>query len=401
MVLISRLDDGRTLYAVEREDRGLYAICKLGSWVDLPELRATAAASRQDIGLPLTKKFELVAGPPIVSRSQTQTDDSSSGKKKRLAIEAIQSMVKRTTSEVISESQTQSFPDNIAQQLPSEVPSVQAQEDTQSDPSIQPRDDALAQQNASEILDNIRNQYFEALYLSKASLAYFAKGPLSRARAAFHLDCDSNLDMKDLVQFLEDMVMTTSVLEKKYKDGLPNCISLIDIEDHSAAEAERMKTKRRKSTKKMKPGKNGLFPGEEDNIRKWWSIHDEDIEFGIPGQTREDIVKARLSKLRSRETQLQMILILEVTALKPQIPDTDGDLILPDDSLTISVAKATKLKRPDQLSKLMNVHIDRLCIWQSIASDSVKVTSGTGPQTVAKSTDTITRDFCVDIVAPL
>ena len=47
----------------------------------------------------------------------------------------------------------------------------------------------------------------------QASLAYFAKGPLSRARAAFHLDYDSTLEMGDLIRFLESLVLPINVFD--------------------------------------------------------------------------------------------------------------------------------------------------------------------------------------------
>ena len=49
MVLIARFDDSRTLCAVERESRGLYALCQLGSWVNFQGLKAEAVVSKQDV----------------------------------------------------------------------------------------------------------------------------------------------------------------------------------------------------------------------------------------------------------------------------------------------------------------------------------------------------------------
>jgi DNA replication regulator SLD3 len=204
------------------------------------------------------------------------------------------------------------------------------------------------------------------------------------------------------------------LIDKKYRDGLPNCVSLIDIQDHSANEAEQSKTKKRKSMKKTKPGKNGLYPMEESLIRKWWSSHDDDTDIGVPGRSKEELTKSRLSQLRIRETQLQMIVILEVLALQPLASATldaaeDLPAVLPTVEGTEAKGKLAKNKKPDHLSMLIDVHIDRLCIWQTIESETAKETVGEsqtpansgGSTGQVKHTDNLLKDFCVEVVAPL
>ncbi|TAQ88486.1 hypothetical protein B7494_g3206 [Chlorociboria aeruginascens] len=399
-VLIARLDDGMTLYVVEREDRGLYVICQLGSWVNLQQLRAAAVASNQELPKPLGSGSGLLymtgddaAAPLVTSESSKYT------KKKRLAIEAIQSMVKRPPTGILTESQPM-----LADPEPSQL---------QTDINGQTLDDLASPPTAAEIFDNVRAQYFEALYLSKASLAYFAKGPLSRARAAFHLDYDSTLEMNDHVMFLESLIMSTTLIDKKYRDGVSEYISSIDIHDHSADEATSGKAKKRKTTKKMKPGKNGLYPSEDSLIRRWWFNHDDEGEPGMPGASKEQTTKSRISQLRIRETQLQLIVILEVLALRPLVL-VSGDVeeglpsALPAGIVTTkSKEKAAKAKKSDQLTALIDFHIDRLCIWQSIELETTKPSLGDSQKTEklgssanARQTDNIPRDFCVEVIAP-
>ena len=210
--------------------------------------------------------------------------------------------------------------------------------------------------------------------------------------------------MNDLVTFLEGLVLSTNLLDKKYRDGLPSSIALIDIVDHSGNDATKTKAKRKKSIKKMKPGKNGLYPNEDENVRKWWAAHDDDFEAGVPGRTREDMTKTRLASLRIRETQLQMILILEILALKPLTSVVEEDLLgLPGDSQDVPATRTSKAKRSEDLSILMDVHIDRLCIWQSLSLETVKTDNADLHLTLSanKHTENVTRDFCVDIIAPL
>lgn len=249
--------------------------------------------------------------------------------------------------------------------------------------------------------------------LSQASLAYFAKSHLSRARADFHADIDATFDMSGLVNFLESLVMTTTVLDKKYRDGVSTCVSLFDVQDHSAEEGSG-KTKKRKSSKKIKPGKNGLYPAEETLIRKWWASHDDEAESGVPDSSKEELTRARISQLRIRETQLQMIIILEVLALKPSVSTSVEDGVglptaLPGGVIE-SKEKPPKAKKPDHLTTLIDVHIDRLCIWQSVTLEEMKGSLGdsqsplkkaVGPKILAKNADNILRDFCIEVIAPL
>jgi hypothetical protein len=211
--------------------------------------------------------------------------------------------------------------------------------------------------------------------------------------------------------------MSTTLIDKKYRDGVPNCISLIDTHDHSADETGHAaaKIKRRKSGKKMKPGKNGLYAMEETLIRRWWSGHDDEVDSGAPGSSREELTKNRIAQMRIRETQLQMVLILEVLALQP-LASATADIeeglppALPTSELLGSKEKPAKAKKPDHLTMLIDVHIDRLCIWQSVALEAVKAPHSdtqcatgkpSGLLTLTKHTDNILRDFCVEVIAPL
>jgi DNA replication regulator SLD3 len=210
--------------------------------------------------------------------------------------------------------------------------------------------------------------------------------------------------------------MSTTLIDKKYRDGVPSCVAMIDIQDHSAEDANQAsaKSKKRKSNKKMKPGKTGLYPNEEALIRRWWQSHD-DAESGAPVNSRDELTKRRISQLRIRETQLQMIVILEVLALQPLASATeDVGMGLPA-GLPISEEaeakdKSTKSKKPDHLTMLIDVHIDRLCIWQSIALEATK-SSGNNLEKVSqqldrtssaiKHADNILKDFCIEVIAPL
>ncbi|KAE9376907.1 hypothetical protein N431DRAFT_480052 [Stipitochalara longipes BDJ] len=405
MVLIARLDDARTLCAVERESRGLYALCQLGSWVNLQSLKVEAVVSKQEMPKP-PEKGTIGSAIPQAAIALATPESSKYSKKKRLAIEAIQSMVKRPPPSLVTD----------YQESPTEPELSTTPQAVKESTVLPPQEEVTTQLTAAEIFENVRNQYFEALYLSKASLAYFAKGPLSRARAAFHLDYDSTLDLNDYIAFLESLVMSTTLIDKKYRDGLSNCIAFIDIQDHSAEDATQAsgKTKKKKSSKKMKPGKTGLYPTEDALIRRWWTSHDDDAESGAPGSSRDELTKRRISQLRIRETQLQMIVILEVLALQPLASTTEDigmglPAALPASEVAEAKDKSVKVKKPDHMTMLIDVHIDRLCIWQSIALEAGKGSANNseksseqtdGTTSGVKHADNILKDFCIEIIAP-
>ncbi|RYP43284.1 hypothetical protein DL768_009997 [Monosporascus sp. mg162] len=175
------------------------------------------------------------------------------------------------------------------------------------------------------------------------------------------------------------------------------------------------KGKKRKA-KKMKLGKDGLYPGEDGHVRKWWGVHKpepkEDDETTTSAPPHD--AKVKLFYLRSRETQLQMIIILEILALEPlRTPDDAADSQLPGmpgaaeaDGETRKPAPPKKRNRHN-FPFLLDVHADRLCIWQSTALDEVKMMDDpeigqkSEAQKSLRATSDPLKDFCVDVIMPL
>ncbi|KFY16004.1 hypothetical protein V491_05471 [Pseudogymnoascus sp. VKM F-3775] len=410
-VLIARLDDNKALYAVEYESKGLYVLFKLGSWVDLGKLCSVAVVSRPYSKSHKHDNLQGVAGRGAPANSAISPAESDKyNKKKRLAIEAIQSMVKKaSTSQSMNIEQTASTEPLSTTLSPKPVQTT----DLNPVAPVQPVQDPAAleqeQPRAEDILDSVRSQYLDTLYLSKVSTAYFAKGPLSRARAAFHLDLDSTLHMKDLTQFLDSLVLPTNILDKKYKDGLQEFVSTLDPGMESDLDADTITRSRKRKIKKVKLGKNGLYNTEGSFIKSWWENHDADAE--VPGAAREDTTRSRISKLRVREILLQIILILETLALQKLCPSSD-----PNDGLTLpAAADATsgdkaarsKAKKARDLPALVAVHLDRLSIWSLSAGEGTSTPKSGATSNVSNLNSTggsdasdILRNFCLEVVVP-
>ena len=221
--------------------------------------------------------------------------------------------------------------------------------------------------------------------------------------------------MNEHITFLESLILTTKLIDKKHSEGVPSCVSLMDVQDHSGDDANSgTKTKKRRSSKKMKLGKDGLYPSEDSLIRKYWASLEDEAESSASGSSREERTKTRISQLRARETQLQIIVILEVLALQPLASITEDlgaglPAGLPSDSNADRKQKGPKSKKPDRLATLIDIHIDRLCIWQDIATEATNTPLGDSQSGGAndvvsnapKNTDNILRDFCVEVIGPL
>ncbi|KAK3362742.1 DNA replication regulator SLD3-domain-containing protein [Lasiosphaeria hispida] len=424
-VLLARSESSRAVYAIEREGNGLYVVCKLGTWADVEKLgQGATVLCTQRIRNCNLAAVDGSAAPALIT-TQMHKDN----KRKRLAIEEIQSMVRRRS---VAERASQSRPSTPIGNLPvsetSAGPNIESLVEQAGtlvgspililtglesvvDPPLH-ADESLSQPTADDIFQSVRAQYLEALYHSMGSLAYFAKGPLSKARAAFHLDCDFNLDMNDLIDFLKSLVMTTVLIDKKYRETVPDILgkmtTLLEDSDNGAS-----KSKKRKP-KKSKLGKDGLYPFEDEHIKKWW-ITNKPAAVGDGEKTITSTeTKYHVSCLRRRETQLQMILILEILALEPlrrpieaseesQLPGTDSQPVAREESQEAAAKKRNK----NNLPVLLDVHADRLCIWQTTMTDEIKslaesqvLPDGQHAEKPERANSDPLRDFCVDIIVP-
>ncbi|KAI2864808.1 hypothetical protein CBS12448_2735 [Aspergillus niger] len=257
--------------------------------------------------------------------------------------------------------------------------------------------DVEVTQSPQELLDGLREQYLQALYVSKTSVAYFAKGPLARCRAAFQSSDNESSKPAQLVEFYREAILTAKRMDHKYRETLPTTIQdlLLSVSDDEAAPPKR----KRRSTKK-KLGKNGLYPEEGDLIRKWWrdrALNDQ----GLPSEMSRDAEsKKHIADLRLRETQLQILLILETMALETIIADEkkrEGNGEGAD-----KPTKTAKGKKPQDMNVMLELHLDRLCIWhavsfeETVVADSAKTNHLSGK----KVESDVVRDFCTEVIVP-
>ena len=202
-------------------------------------------------------------------------------------------------------------------------------------------------------------------------------------------------------------------MDAKYRDTIPTLIKDLPagaLSDGECASAIATVSKKGRKSKKTNIGKNGLYAGEDVNVTRWWLGRDMSSLSCESSAVRDNVIKTTVSEQRARETQLQIILILEALALeKPgteSIPDQNH--IEADPGRDESQKGIKKPKKPQDLTTLLELLADRLSIWQSMNVDesnpSIKESRPAQHQgrstTEAPPNDSL-QQFCIHVVLPL
>jgi DNA replication regulator SLD3 len=193
-------------------------------------------------------------------------------------------------------------------------------------------------------------------------------------------------------------------LDQKYKDALPNSVKLFTSGVLDGQDGELPPPKKRKS-KKKRMGKDGMYPDEIEFVAQWWKGRSISNPTESIGASHESECKRLLAGLRLRETQLQILIILEIMGLEQSIRPTGASELEGRDASTEATASTTKPRRknPEDLRSLLDLLLDRLCIWQSLSTDQEVSPEKPGSlkteRKVGKEGDVL-RDFCVEVIVP-
>ena len=269
--------------------------------------------------------------------------------------------------------------------------------------SISPR---VLQLDAEKLLE----QYLETLYISKTSLAFWAKGPLSRARAQARTP-EASFGLEALRESYLSMVHLTKKMDLKYKQSVSNKIKALLTTDQNIADANKVSKKR--APKKTKLGKDCLYTGEDITIANWW--RSRELKQGIAvsnGLPENDLTKA-ISDLRNRETEMQLLLILEVlyidklllkaaeTSAASPGPEIKEEAV--EDVAAVLYSKPGRNKKERDLHAELDASAERLSIWHTVAIEDIlsspEKTREANQSSTNSSKDKL-RDFCRDVIIP-
>ncbi|KAH0282291.1 hypothetical protein M436DRAFT_45662 [Aureobasidium namibiae CBS 147.97] len=362
LVFIARPESlpDQPLYAIERVGHKRYALCRLAAWLE-DHHTAALASTPPTVAAPLRP-------PPLDTQNQYWWQPA-----------ALQ------RSSIPREPSRKAPRLSLCLRLP-----PPAKPTPQPEPGVlpQPLDHPVIPDEtcdtAEDILDRFISQYLDTLYLSKTPLAFFTKGPLSRLRAAFTSGQIEAATLPELAQFLRSLIPSSSTADKKYRDKLPELLKDLPSQHGDPEHAPAAKKKRRK--KKLKPDKYGLLPEEAVFFAKWWY---QDESSAPSDETAERSLTRRSRQLRTRETFMQVVLVLEILSLEA----------LPEFQPLQEPAPQPKSKKSDTILTRLELLLDKLCIWHSLHSADL-LGDAPKPDKTAKEGANQLHSFCVDVIIP-
>lgn len=398
-VLIARHEKKQTLYAIEKVQTRLYSLCKLAPWLKEKDV----ADLWNPEHLKAYPKFPVVGitGTPQTQwwKSATVTTEPAVQPAKRLKMSMLwpQKEPETKPKEITTDTQC------INTEVTMTVRSIQSPLDGVSYPIEPP-----AQMSPQEQLENFAEQYLNAIYMSRTSLAYFAKGPITRIRTVFTSSEEGAPQTCELISFLRAMLLSRKVEETKYtkklheiiRDIPPGWLSDDDLLDPSS------KPKKPKKKKKVKLSREGIYPQESEIVKRWWLSESSNGETHGE-ETLDQRIKRRLATLRVREALAQMILMLEIVALealsKSAQPFENTDNATESQDRGESQAEPPKRKRKlDNIDLRLDLLLDKLCIWQSIEKDGVLDfdKAAQNEDNGMHSGNDRLQSFCVEVIVP-
>jgi DNA replication regulator SLD3 len=388
-ILVAEQKEEARLYVIERTVKHVYVLCRLGEWITRDTLNRLSHTPEEPIRQ--------------VKRKLTYTDSASpSPWWAQAAVDIPEGL--------LQDSKPTSAMFRLAVQAHAPIPKLlpggaglQSESDVQHAAlESQGPDTQAADAGSQDPVEDLAKQYLDALYLSRTSLAYFAKGPLSRARSTLTGGIDVSPNSGDLVEFLRNSILPVNVMDKKYKENLTALIK--DLSLASPTKDEKPAKSRRKKKFKPKRDKSGLFVNEQDYLEQWW--HGEELPGSMTSPENIDTaIRRRMPILRMRETYLQIIIILETlyleTASKPSNLAAESQDAETQKAESQAAPEPTKRKgkKALDLHSLLETLLDRLCIWQDLEAHT-PAKSLTERDAKSGEPSNELRDFCVEIIVP-
>lgn len=428
VLLARRLPNGG-LYAIERVGENTYLTCHLHNWVSEEWCTKAAIGIVADVDLNtlLNSRGAPSHARTLSASSANALPTPKSPKKptnRRGALARKSILMPKDLANNDMTPEMSSSPSLLQPQLPTPAILCEPSPITPA-PQIEPEDpfsvippaqiESLPPAKASEAaiqtpveeqisFERLRNQYFDHLYTSKTSLAFYVKGPLSRARAHVRTAEDSAASILELTDYYRQSILPTAKIDLKYKESLSKVVNDLPIDDDGEEPQ-----KKRSGKKRCKIGKDSLWADEEGFIRKWWRGREVEAS-STPTNNHVDELRKRTAELRTRETKMQLLLILEVMLLElasarlsdkpaPSDPEVKVESIEIDSATIIAKTPNKPSKKKLELSSELGTMVDRLCIWHTVSFEDFTGDEKKNASSKSKSNDTL-RDFCKDVLIP-
>ncbi|ORX95412.1 DNA replication regulator SLD3-domain-containing protein, partial [Clohesyomyces aquaticus] len=385
-VLVARYETNKALYAVERVQARLYSLCKLASWL-----------KEKDVG-DLWDPSNLMLYPSFPKVAYSESDGGQWWQRAVVKTEPEERAIKRAKISMLRPK-----PANEIRKPNETVETTHMSDRVDSAMGDLPHELPMDTPSPQQLLETLVHQYLDALYLSKTSLAYFAKGPITRIRAAFTSPEEGAPPTYDLVAFLRSMLLSHKAGDKKYREKLPDLIKSFPPGSFSDDDQVDETSKPKKSKKKVKLSREGVYPQESDVVKKWWMS-----ELPSPEVYGEETIdqrgKRRIGDIRIRETLAQMILMLEIIALEALStykPPPDQEPAAGEEAETKPKPRKKKL---DDINLRLDLLLDKLCIWQSVDQDDIfdfdAKANKKGDGADGKGSGDRLQSFCVEVIIP-
>lgn len=372
LIVDSVFENEQRLYAIERVQRRKYALCRLARCVTTDEVLERATLELR----------------PLDSRRKRQALDSPGETGQpwwNAAAVAVQQI-------------TTARPSTMPQLY---MRSQQATEAAQVEVAAAVPDDAVLSQPASldETSQELARQYLDALYLSRMPLAYFVKGPLARARAAF------SSQPADVIAFLRGIILTSAVMDKKFREVFAELIKADALLATPGTVSAKPKRKRKW---KPKRDKQGLFVDEKDYIEQWWQKTEANSKDAATNETFDAVLRRRSQVVRNRETLLQVIVIMEILALEattqpaPIASEMTSTSAVESQGQTLKPADAEKkLRKKKELNvtAILDTLVERLNIFHTLESSPVRTREGENGSVKPDTKDDL-KTFATEVIIP-
>jgi hypothetical protein len=391
-ILVARFEAKNTLYAIERVQPRVYSICRLANW--LKEKDVT------DLWDPTNLKV-------LPTRPRTEASAAGRGEWwQQAAVEThiVELPAKRAQMTMIRPKLRPETTMEHAQQ-PDMAPEASGTEHLDTIPTELPLELMPDAPSPQEQLDLLVQHYLDAVYMSKTSLAYLAKGPITRIRNTFTSAEEGAPATHELVAFLRTMLLSPKASEKKYHDKLPSLIKEIPPGSYSDDEHAAGASKPKKSKKKVKLSREGVYPQEEALVKKWWQ---SELPSGdsMATETLDQRIKRRIGDLRVRETLAQLILMLEIVALEALSTSKPLEQQTTADGAQTQGEPKKRKKKLDDINLQLDLLLDKLCIWHAteelgILDFDAKPSRHDGSDGSGRngSSDRL-HSFCVEVIIP-